>query len=49
MERARKEQGNAITFGTEQCAGHHLENARIYTMDHDLPHAQAIAWRDGRI
>ena len=26
-----------------------LENARIYTMDHDLPQAEAIAWRDGVI
>ncbi len=26
-----------------------IYNARIYTMDHDLPHAQAMAVRDGRI
>jgi predicted amidohydrolase YtcJ len=26
-----------------------IENAAIYTMDHDLPHASAIAMREGRI
>src|SRR4051812_17024912 len=26
-----------------------IENARIYTMDHDLPHAEAIAIRNGFI
>jgi predicted amidohydrolase YtcJ len=26
-----------------------IENARVYTMDHDLPHAEAIAVRDDRV
>jgi predicted amidohydrolase YtcJ len=26
-----------------------IENARIYTMDRDLPVVEALAWRDGRI
>src|SRR5438067_11033708 len=26
-----------------------IENARIYTMDRQMPGAEALAWRDGRI
>jgi predicted amidohydrolase YtcJ len=26
-----------------------IENARIYTMDRDMPGAEALAWRDGRV